>query len=73
VGNEIAAITAIRAELKSQSRSYSWLAREACIPYKRLLSEVKHAERRLSLETAVGAANVLNMDLATVLNDAAAA
>lgn len=67
MGNSEAAIKAIQDALSVQQRSYLWLSREAGLPYKRLLAEVKHSTRRLSLETTCGAANVLRIDLVSVL------
>lgn len=67
VGNSDPALEAIRTALAGEERSYTWLSRATGIRYKRLLSEIKHARRPLTLETAIAVANVLQIDLVGVL------
>lgn len=52
--------------LEAQDRNYAWLSRETGIPYKRILAEVKHMRRPITLETTVKVAEVLGADLSEV-------
>jgi hypothetical protein len=70
MGNGTTAVAKIRTALNTQDRSFAWLAREAQIPYKRVLSEVKHGIRPITLDTALAASTALGMDLPTLLDAA---
>lgn len=66
MGTSEQAVTTIRQLLGQQQRSYAWLARMAELPYKRVLAELKHSTRPLSLDTAVACAEVLGLDLPAI-------
>lgn len=70
MGNSEPAVNNIIRLKNEQDRSYAWLARNAGVPYKRLLAEVKHGTRPLSLETSIGCARALGSDLPTLLHAA---
>ena len=53
MGNSSSAVINLRHMINDQDRTYAWLSRQTGIPYKRILSEVKHGTRPISLETAV--------------------
>lgn len=57
--------------IEQQGRTYRWLSRTTEIPYKRLLAEVKHQTRPMSLDTALAVAKALDADLPTLVADAA--
>lgn len=67
MGYSETAVTKINRLRNEQDRSYAWLARNAGVPYKRLLAEVKHGTRPLSLETSIGCAQALGADLPSLL------
>lgn len=58
---EPAVIKIIRLK-NEQERSYAWLARNAGVPYKRLLAEL-NGTRPMSLETSIGCARALGVEL----------
>ena len=72
MGHSEAAVNQIIRLKNEQDRSYAWLARNAGVPYKRLLAEVKHKTRPLSLETSLGCASALGADLPSLLVEVAA-
>ena len=53
--------------MEEQERSVAWVARAARISYKRVLGEIKHADRPLKLETALAVAPVLGTSLASLV------
>lgn len=59
MGNKNLAASNIRDSLKRKDRTYAWLAREAGLPYKRVLAELKHETRPVTLETTLAAAEAL--------------
>lgn len=63
MGNSNQAVSNIRTMITSKDRTYAWLSRQAGIPYKRLLAEVKNGTRPLSLETAMAASAALEVEL----------
>lgn len=67
MGNSKQAVDNIRNMIDSKQRSYAWLSRQAGIPYKRLLAEVKNDKRSLSLETAIAVAGALNTELPALM------
>lgn len=66
MGTSEQAVTNIRQHLAQQQRTYAWLARTSELPYKRVLAEVKHSTRPLSLDTAVACAGALGVDLPSI-------
>lgn len=71
MGNKDAAVATLRQHIQQQGRSYIWVARATNLPYKRILSEVKHERSRLSLETAVAIGEVLGVELPELIGRAA--
>lgn len=63
MGNSDTAVTSINRLREQQGRSFAWLSRTTGIPYKRLLAEVKHKTRPVSLDTALQSAAALGTDL----------
>lgn len=63
MGNSELAVNNITRLMEQQERSIAWLSRSTGIPYKRLLSEVKHQTKPMSLDTALAAAAALGADL----------
>lgn len=72
MGTTEAVLEEIRAELAEQGRNYSWLARAAGVPYKRLLAEIKHGSSKATLEVVCAASNALGIDIGAVLDAVAA-
>lgn len=68
MGNSELAVTNLRRKL--EGRTYAWLARTTGIPYKRLLSEIKHGTKPLTLDVAVEAAGALECELPALLEAA---
>lgn len=60
-------VTAIVTALTDQDHTYAWLARQTGIRYKRLLAELKHRRRPLSLETTVHAGEALGIEVPGLL------
>lgn len=73
MGIEDPAVTAIQSAIRDDQRSYAWLAREAGVPYKRILAEVKHGTRPLSFDVALAAFSALNLDIRAFIGEAVAA
>lgn len=64
MGNSELAVTNIRRKLiVERERNYAWLARETKLPYKRILAEVKHGKKPITLDVAVAAAGALGCEL----------
>lgn len=63
MGNSEPAAVKIYRLTTEQDRTIAWLSRQSGVPYKRLLAEVLHQSRPLSLETALCAAKALGIDL----------
>lgn len=63
MGNSNGAIEKIGTALDEQERTYIWLARKSGVPYKRLLAELKHRRKPLTLEVAIAAGQALGIDL----------
>lgn len=63
MGNSELAVNNITRLMEQQERSVAWLSRVTGIPYKRLLAEVKHQTKPVSLDTALAAAAALGADL----------
>lgn len=63
MGTSEAAITKICTALDKQERTFTWLSRKSGVPYKRLLAELKHKSRPLSLDTALSAGKAVGIDL----------
>ena len=72
MGNNESAAAKVRRLLSEQDRSYAWLARTADVPYKRVLSEVKHESRPMSLDTAVVTSRALGVTLPVLVGEVAA-
>lgn len=71
VGNNESAVSTLRQHMKAEGRTYLWLSRATGIPYKRLLSEIKHERSRLSLETALAVSEALDIELPELIGRAA--
>ena len=56
----------IRRALEERERPFTWLARQAHLPYKQVLKEIKHETRPLTLDTVLAVAPVLGTDLPTI-------
>lgn len=69
MGNENKAVNNLRNMITTQDRTYKWLSRQTGIPYKRILAEVKHGARPISLETAVASASALGAELPDLLEE----
>ncbi|MFF3029113.1 MULTISPECIES: hypothetical protein [Actinomycetes] len=67
MGHSETAVSNITSLMNQQDRSYAWLARNAGVPYKRLLAEVKHRTRPLALDTSIECAKALGADLPSLL------
>lgn len=67
MGNTNQAVSNLRTLIKSKDRTYTWLSRQTGIPYKRILAEVKHESRPLSLETAVELVAALEAELPQII------
>ncbi len=67
MGNGTKAVATIRTALNDKDRSFAWLARETRLPYKRILSEIKHENRPITLDTALAASEALGMELPDLL------
>lgn len=63
MGNSETAVATIAALMVEQERTVAWLSRATGIPYKRLLAEVKHRTKPMSLDTAIRAAGALGSNL----------
>jgi DNA-binding phage protein len=72
MGISKAAIDRIESALGEQERDYAWLARRAGLPYKRVLAEVKHERRPLTLETALAVSEALGIELPDLVAEAVA-
>lgn len=66
MGKSNEAVNNLRNMISHQDRSYAWLARQTGIPYKRILAEVKNADRPITLDTALAAAAALGSTLPEV-------
>lgn len=71
MGNSDTAVTKITGLMEEQDRSVAWLSRATGIPYKRLLAEIKHQKRPVSLDTALLAADALGSNLPELVGVAA--
>lgn len=67
MGNSETAVTKINRLIQEQDRSIAWLSRTTGIPYKRLLAEVYHRSRPMSLDTALASATALGADLPSLI------
>lgn len=67
MGNSETAVTKINRLIQEQDRSIAWLSRTTGIPYKRLLAEVHHRTRPMSLDTALKSAAALGADLPSLI------
>lgn len=67
MGNSEAVITALDKLRTEQGRSFTWLARQAKQPYKRVLAQLKHRTSPLTLDVAIAAAGALGVELPTLL------
>ena len=63
MGNSELAVNNITRLIEQQERSIAWLSRVTGIPYKRLLAELKHKTKPMSLDTALAAADALGEEL----------
>lgn len=63
MGNSELAIKRICDALDEQERDFMWLSRKSGVPYKRILAEVKHRRRPLTLETALAAGGAVGIEL----------
>lgn len=72
MGNRNEAVSNIRRKLNEKDRTFAWLARTVQVPYKRVLAELKHESRPLTLELAIAAAVALGEDPAQVIGATAA-
>lgn len=63
MGNSELAVNNITRLIEQQERSVAWLSRVTGIPYKRLLAELKHKTKPMSLDTALAAAAALGEEL----------
>ena len=63
--------TRIAKALADRGATYAWLARISGFPYKRVLAEIKHQTRPLSLEVTVATAEALDLELPELLDLAA--
>lgn len=63
MGTSEAAIKTICTALDEQERTFTWLSRKSGVPYRRLLAELKHKSRPLSLETALSVGRAIGIDL----------
>lgn len=68
MGNSEQAVTNLRRKL--EGRTYTWLARETGLSYRRLLAEIKHGTKTLTLDVAVEAADALDCELPELLKAA---
>ena len=68
MGNSETAVTTITSLMRDNERSYAWLSRHTGIPYKRILAEVKHKTRPMTLDVALRAATVLGADLSALVS-----
>jgi len=69
MGISQAARSRIEKALNEQERDYAWLARRAGLPYKRVLTELKHSRRPLSLETALAVGEALGLELPELVTE----
>lgn len=70
MGNSEQAIDRICAALDEQERDFMWLSRKSGIPYKRVLAEIKHKRRPLTLETALAAGAAVGITLPELVEPA---
>lgn len=63
MGNSELAIQRICTALNDQERDFMWLSRKSGIPYKRVLAEIKHRRRPLTLETALATGSAVGIKL----------
>lgn len=63
----------IKNALLSKERTYAWQSRASKAPYKRILAEVKHGTRPITLETAVSVTAVLDLSLPDLVSPSSTA
>lgn len=60
-------VDTITQAITNKNATYAWLARVSGLRYKRLLAELKHQTRPLSLETTIAASEALELELPDLL------
>lgn len=67
MGNSQAVITALNNLREEQGRTFTWLARTAKMPYKRVLAQLKNRTSPLTLDVAVAASTALGVPLPALM------